>query len=348
MLLDEIRFDTVKGGSVLLPFLRRLRLEQHNGTDGSLAGNILSLGVFLQHTPKVNRPLDGLPLALPWINDDGELHHILFLEPPRRDVADDIAVLLRRGGKLQHKGRIEVLEHFKGKRRDGMVAFVYDDQGMEGTDSLNERRSVHLRQQVSLLAQLCHKGGKIAVFLIRLAAFLALGAEGVVAQNENGELLTHGGGREILPRKKCLFAVDFHPAMKIPLQSLTIGMSCVRQIPVGLGENRFRGNQPDHGAVFQRDSLENRTDGSRRHVGFASPCGDFEADMGNSRKAIAIRRPCGNILVFPIGGVSLGKTGFLVHKAKEVLKVTNGLLLVAFEFHIASPPTVPQYPGGFS
>ena len=41
--------------------------------------------------------------------------------------------------------------------------------------------TVHLRQKVSFYAQFRHKGGKIAVFLISLAALFALGAEGIVA-----------------------------------------------------------------------------------------------------------------------------------------------------------------------
>ena len=123
-----------KGGRVLLAL--RLRLKQRDRTDIFARLGVLRICNFFQLVPQVNCVNQHLGLAVPVIDDHGQLYHVFVFQLHRVHIGDDIALLFRRGGQIQHKAGVEVFQHFKAQFRPGMVALVHDDKRVKLVDNL--------------------------------------------------------------------------------------------------------------------------------------------------------------------------------------------------------------------
>ena len=85
-----------KGGRVLLAFW--LCLEQCDRTDIFARLGVLRACDFFQFVPQVDCINQHLGLAVPVIDDHGQLYHVLVFQLHRVHIGDDIALLFRRGG----------------------------------------------------------------------------------------------------------------------------------------------------------------------------------------------------------------------------------------------------------
>ena len=187
-------FYFVKCLAVLACF--RLRLEQYDGTD--------VLAALLRRRRRL--PLDAaakldgvLYHALPGgavVNHDGQLHHVFLFQLSGVYIADDVAVAPRRGGQVEHKGRIQIVEHFHAQIGTGVMAFIHDDHGRQMAQHLNERRVRRISQQHGIVVEILGKGKQVAVLLIDLAniLFLAVHTQGIIAENTDSQHFSDGFG----------------------------------------------------------------------------------------------------------------------------------------------------------
>ena len=121
---------------MLLAF--RLCLKQRDRADIFPRLGVLRACDFFQFVPQVDRVNQYLGLAVPVIDDHGQLYHVFVFQLHRVHIGDDIALLFRRGGQIQHKAGIEVFQHFKAQFRPGMVALVHDDKRVKLVDNLEQ------------------------------------------------------------------------------------------------------------------------------------------------------------------------------------------------------------------
>ena len=216
-----------KGGRVLLAF--RLCLKQRDRADIFPRLGVLRACDFFQFVPQVDRVNQYLGLAVPVIDDHGQLYHVFVFQLHRVHIGDDIALLFRRGGQIQHKAGIEVFQHFKAQFRPGMVALVHDDKRVKLVDDLEQCGFVRFFNGAVGLAQHLCKLGKIAVLLIGFQDLLAAPTERIVGQHHNRQLLRYGGGVEVLTVQKLLLGVDLHTPAEIHVDFLTVGVLRVLQ-----------------------------------------------------------------------------------------------------------------------
>ena len=216
-----------KGGRVLLAFW--LCLEQCDRTDIFARLGVLRACDFFQFVPQVDCINQHLGLAVPVIDDHGQLYHVFVFQLHRVHIGNDIALLFRRGGQIQHKAGIEVFQHFKAQFRPGMVALVHDDKRVKLVDNLEQGGFVRFFNGAVRLAQHFCKLGKVAVLLIGFQDLLAAPTERIVGQHHNRQLLRYGGGVEVLTIQKLLLGVDLHAPAEIHVDFLTVGVGCVFQ-----------------------------------------------------------------------------------------------------------------------
>ena len=233
-----------KGGAVLLAL--GLSLEQDNGPDVRL----LFPRLFLQRVPQVDSVRQHLLDPVPVVDDDRQLHHVLPFELHGVHIGDDVAFFPGRGGQVQHKAGVEIPQHLQAQLASGVVAFIHHNHGIQKADDLDQRRLVGVRQQEVRVLHPLGKARQIPVLLIRLAALLFAGTEGVVGQHHDGQLLHHVGGGELLSGQKLLLCVDLHPSAEIHLQLHPVGMPGIFEVLHRLLQNRIGGHQPHHRLSF--------------------------------------------------------------------------------------------------
>ena len=216
-----------KGSRVLLAL--RLCLKQRDRTDIFARLGVLRACDFFQLVPQVDCINQHLGLAVPVIDNHGQLYHVFVFQLHRVHIGNDIALLFRRGGQVQHKAGIEVFQHFKAQFRTGMVALIHDDKRVKLVDNLEQGSFVRFFNGAVRLAQHFCKRGKIAVLLIGFQDLLAAPTERIVGQHHNRQLLRYGGGVEVLTVQKLLLGVDLHTSTEIHVDFLTVGMGRVFQ-----------------------------------------------------------------------------------------------------------------------
>ena len=211
-----------KGCRVLLAL--RLCLKQRDRTDIFARLGVLRACDFFQFVPQVDCVNQHLGLAVPVIDNHGQLDHVFVFQLHRVHIGNDIALLFRRGGQIQHKAGIEVFQHFKAQFRPGMVALVHDDKRVKLIDNLEQGGFVRFLNGAVGLAKHLGKLGKIAVFLIGFQALLAASTERIIGQHHDGKLFGDGCGIEVLTVQKLLLGIDLHAPAKIHVDFLTVGM----------------------------------------------------------------------------------------------------------------------------
>ena len=267
-----------KGGRVLLTF--RLCLKQRDRADIFPRLGVLHACDFFQFVPQVDRVNQYLGLAVPVIDDHGQLYHVFVFQLHRVHIGDDIALLFRRGGQIQHKAGIEVFQHFKAQFRPGMVALVHDDKRVKLVDDLEQCGFIRFfNGAVGLTQHLC-KLGKVAVLLIGFQDLLAAPTERIVGQHHNRQLLRYGGGVEVLTVQKLLLGVDLHAPAEIHVDFLTVGMGSVFQGFRRLRQNRVRRNKPhDRLCLGSGERVKDRANGVAGNKGLAAACRHLEAKV---------------------------------------------------------------------
>ena len=270
-----------KGGRVLLAL--RLCLKQRDRTDIFTRLGVLRVCDFFQLVPQVDCISQYLGLAVPVIDDHRQLDHVFVFQLHRVHIGDDIALLFRRGGQIQHKAGIEVFQHFKAQFRPGMVALVHDDKRVKLVDDLEQSGFVRFFNGAVGLAQHLCKRGKIAVFLIGFQALLTATAEGIIGQHHNRQLLRYGRGVEVLTVQKLLLGVDLHTPAEIHVDFLAVGMGGVFQGFRRLCQNRVRWNKPhDRLCLGSGERVKDRANGVAGNEGFAAACRYLEAEIWNT------------------------------------------------------------------
>ena len=267
-----------KGGRVLLAF--RLCLKQRDRADIFPRLGVLRACDFFQFVPQVDRVNQYLGLAVPVIDDHGQLYHVFVFQLHRVHIGDDIALLFRRGGQIQHKAGIEVFQHFKAQFRPGMVALVHDDKRVKLVDDLEQCGFIRFfNGAVGLTQHLC-KLGKVAVLLIGFQDLLAAPTERIVGQHHNRQLLRYGGGVEVLTVQKFLLGVNLHTPAEIHVNLLTVGVGCVFQGFRCLRQNRVRRNKPhDRLCLGSGERVKDRANGVAGNKGLAAACRHLEAKV---------------------------------------------------------------------
>ena len=201
----------------------------------------------------------------------------------RVHIGDDIALLFRCGGQIQHKAGIEVFQHFKAQFRTGMVALVHDDKRVKLVDNLEQGGFVRFFNGAVRLAQHLCKRGKVAVLLIGFQDLLAAPAEGIIGQHHNRQLLRNGGGIEVLTVQKLLLSVDLHTPAEIHVDLLTVGVGCVLQGFRRLRQNRIRWNKPhDRLCLGGGERVKHRANSVAGNKGLAAACRHLEAEVRNT------------------------------------------------------------------
>ena len=114
----------------------RLCLKQRDWTNIFPRLGVLRICNFFQLVPQVDCINQHLGLTVPVIDDNRQLYHVFVFKLHRVHIGDDIALLFRRGGQIQHKARIEIFQHFKAQFRPGMVALIHNDKRVKLIDNL--------------------------------------------------------------------------------------------------------------------------------------------------------------------------------------------------------------------
>ena len=222
-------------------------------------------------------------MAVPVIDDHRQLDHVFVFQLHRVHIGDDIALLFRCGGQIQHKAGIEVFQHFKAQFRPGMVAFVHDDKRVKLVDNLEQGGFVRFFNGAIGLAQHLCKLGKVAVLLIGFQDLLAAPAERIVGQHHNRQLLCYSGGVEVLTVQKLLLGVDLHTPAEIHVDFLTVGVGRIFQGFRRLRQNRVRRNKPhDRLCLGSGERVKDRVNGVAGNKGLAAACRHLEAEVRNT------------------------------------------------------------------
>ncbi len=270
-----------KGGRILLAF--RLCLKQRDWTDIFARLGVLRICDFFQLVPQVDCINQHLGLAVPVIDDHGQFDHVFVFQLHRVHIGDDIALLFRRGGQIQHKAGIEVFQHFKAQFRPGMVALVHDDKRVKLVDNLEQGGFVRFFNGAVGLAQHLCKLGKVAVLLIGFQDLLAAPTERIVGQHHNRQLLRYGGGVEVLTVQKLLLGVDLQTPAEIHVDFLTVGVGCVFQGFRRLRQNRVRRNKPHNRLCLgSGECVKDRANGVAGNKGLAAARRHLEAKVRNT------------------------------------------------------------------
>ena len=267
-----------KGCRVLLAL--RLCLKQRDRTDIFARLGVLRICNFFQFVPQVNRVNQHLRLAVPVIDDHGQFDHVFVFQLHRVHIGNDIALLFRRGGQVQHKAGIEVFQHFKAQFRPGMVALIHDDKRVKLVDNLEQGSFVRFFNGAVGLAQHLCKRGKIAVLLIGFQDLLAAPTERIVGQHHNRQLLRYGGGVKVLTVQKLLLGVDLHAPAEIHVDFLTVGVGGVFQGFRRLRQNRVRRNKPhDRFCLGSGECVKDGANGVAGNKGLAAACRHLETEV---------------------------------------------------------------------
>ena len=270
-----------KGGRVLLAL--RLCLKQRDRTDIFARPVIFRICDFFQFVPQVDCINQHFGLAVPVIDDNGQLYHVFVFQLHCVHIGDDIALLFRRSGQIQHKARVEVFQHFKAQFRPGMVALIHNDKRVKLIDNLEQGGFVRFFNGAVRLAQHLCKLGKVAVLLIGFQDLLAATTERIVGQHHNRQLLRYGGGVEVLTVQKLLLGVNLHTPAKIHIDFLAVGVGCVFQGFRRLRQNRVRRNKPhDRLCLGSGECVKDRANGVAGNKGLAAARRHLEAEVRNT------------------------------------------------------------------
>ena len=301
---NQHRLDPVEGVAVVLR--ARLSLKQHDRPDIRTARLFCGYGLLLNTAAKLNCVLNDA-LTRGSVVNNRQFDHMLFLEFPRVNIGDNIAVLAWRCRQIENKGRIQVVQHLGAEVRTGVVAFVHNDNRFQMAKHLNQCRIRRIGQQHIFIFEILGKAEQIAVLLINLAdiLFLAVDAQRTVAHHADGQHLPNGIRRKILSVQQHFLCVDTDTTGELLIEPLTIRMINIRQILNGLRQDRIAGNQPDNKLrLAGRQSIENALDRCTGHKGLAAAGRHLHTDMRNAVNRVVIGRytaqSYGNIFFRPV------------------------------------------------
>ena len=293
-------------------------LEQDNGTDIQPSLSLLGHGVLLQAAAKIDGIRHDLLLAAPIVDDDRQLDHVLPLQRHRVHITQDIALSGGRGCQIEHKARVEVLQHLPAQRTAGMMTLVHDHKGRKLIDDLQQGGFICVLHGVVGGAQRLGHRGETAVFLLCLQLLLA-STEGVIGQHHDGKLLRHCGDVEILAAEKLFLGIDLHLPAESGVDFHSVGMIWVAERRQRLGQNGVRGNQPYHGFHFGiGQAVKNRLDGIAGQEGLSAACRDLQAEVRDAGQDVLIGFHAAKANVdsplMPKGVISPAHIPFLVQK----------------------------------
>ena len=318
----------------------RLRLEQDNGANIGPARLFLQNCVLLNAAAELDRVLNH---ALPGgavVDHHRQLDHVFLFQFAGVYIGDDIAVAFRGRRQIQHKGRIQIVQHLHAEIRSGVVAFIHHDHRLQMPQHLDQRRVRRVGQQRLVVFEILGKAEQVAVFLIDLAdvTVAAVDAQRAVAHDAYGQHLPHGIRREVLPVEQHLFCINAHASSEILIQPLTVGMVHVRQRADRLRHDGITGDKPDHHLRFaDRHSVEDPPDRGAGHKGLAAARGHLHADVGHAVDGIVVPRHTActhsHILVKPIGPPCGIEIGVPVDRIHEGGQIPHDLFLIGFQFH---------------
>ena len=128
------------------------------------------------------------------------------------------------------------------------MAFVHDHHRFQVAQHLDQRRIRRVGQQHAVIPEKLRKAKQVPILLIDLPniAVPAVDPQRAVAQYADRQHLPHGVRTEILSVEQLVLGVDAHPAGKVPVQPLPVGMVHVGQVFDRLLENGIAGHQPNH------------------------------------------------------------------------------------------------------
>ena len=254
-------------------------------------------------------------------------------------IGDDIALLFRCGGQVQHETGVEVFQHFQAQFRAGVVTFIHDHQGRELVDDLKQGGLVRLFNGKFRLAQRLGEGLQVAVLLVGFQPLFAPAPEGVIGQNHDGKLFRHGGGVKILPVEQLLLGVDLHPTAKIGIDLLAVVVGRIFQRLHRLGEDGVRGHQPYYRfRLGKGQGVKDRPDGVTGQKGLPAAGGHFEAEVGHPRHDVLILPQGGGTFLLPEKAEGSGIVPGLIQKLQIAIQVRNDFLLICFQLHCVPPP----------
>ena len=139
-------------------------------------------------------------------------------------IGNNVAVLPRRCCQIQHKGRIQVVEHFHAEVRSCVVTFVHNHDWLQMAQHLNQRRVRRISQQGIRVFEILCKAEQTAIFLIDLADVLlpAVNTQRTIAHHADRQHFPHSVRRKILSVQQHFLGVHADTPGKILIQSLPV------------------------------------------------------------------------------------------------------------------------------
>ena len=118
---------------------------------------------------------------------------MLLLQLPRIHIGDHIAVHPRRRRQIQHKRRIQPLEHLDRQIRGRIVTLIHNDHRRELAQHLDQRRIRRIRQTRLRMRNLHLETVQRPILLIHLAHILltAIDTQRIIRQDTHRELLPY-------------------------------------------------------------------------------------------------------------------------------------------------------------
>ena len=132
-------------------------------------------------------------------------------------IGNDIAVLPGSSRQVQHKGGVQIVQHFYTELRFRIVAFVNHNHRFQMPQHLNQRGVRRIgKQSVPILEEL-RKTEQISVFLVYLAHIpvSAVNAQGTVAHNADGKHLPHSVRGKVLSIQQHFLGIYAHTSGKV-------------------------------------------------------------------------------------------------------------------------------------
>ena len=277
------------------------------------------------------------------IHHHRELHHVLFFQLPGVHIGEDIAVLPGGGSQIQHKGRIQVVQHFHAQIRPGVVALVHHYHRGQLPQHLDQRCIRRIGQQYGIILEILGEFQQVSILLVDLAhvLFLAVNAQGGVAQHTDRKHLPDGIGGKLLAAQEHFLRIHAHPSGKVRIEPQAVFVIRVGQVPDGLCENGVRRHKPHHHLGFVHGhGVKNAFEGGTGHKGLSTAGGDFCADMGNTGNGRLVGRdaaqPYGDILIHPVTLPGGEQFTVPVQMAQVGGQIVHDLLLIGFQLHNAA------------
>ena len=151
---------------------------------------------------------------------------MLLFQFPGVHIGQNVAVGSGGSGQVQHKGRVEIVQHFHAQIGPGVMALVHHHNGGQLTQHLNQRGVRRVSQQDGGILNIPGKLQQVSIFLIDLAGllFCTVNAQGVIAQDADGQLSSHGLRGKELSVEQHFLGIDAHPPGKVRIKPKAVFM----------------------------------------------------------------------------------------------------------------------------